>query len=758
MNIKDLLHLMIEKRASDLHLKEGRPPLLRIDGKLLPLDMSILSNSDLKEAIYFILDEKQRKKFEESNEIDAAYNLEGVARFRANAFRQMGKLEVVLRAIPIKIPTLEELNLPVILNEIALYPRGLVLVTGATGTGKSTTLAAMIDKINENYNCHIVTIEDPIEFVHSDKKASISQREVGLDTENFSTALKYVLRQDPDVILIGEMRDKETVATAISAAETGHMVFSTLHTIDTIQTINRILDFFPKEQQRQIAIQLADALRAVISLRLVAKADGAGRVPAVEIMVVTPTVSGYIEELKLNSIKDLIRDGGQFGMQTFDQSLISLYKKGLITLEEAKKNATSQQEIDLALKGISSSKASAQSILDSMLKEQTKKEFENQLKQGRSLLSAGNYKEAYEFYSKLRSKYPDNQEIAKAFEMIQQKLNSEQFQEQIKAIMLEGLNIYKKGNIKGAIVKWQEGLNLDPDNAQLKAYIKSAEEKIQVVGNITNLLNEGVEIYKTGKIEEAIKKWQEILKIEPNNSYAITYIESAKQKLKEIAGKKEQEELFNKGVEAFNAGNALEAISYLKRALNLNPNEEKIKQKYDEVYNNLMAETFGGTDVESAITAEAFQKGLVKFLEEDFITAIKEWKKAIEKRPLEKKLKDYLEKAKEILKKRLEDLMEKVDAYYRNNRIIDTLEKINEILKIDPTNEFALKYLRDIKPLVEQELQQMYKIGIDLYEQNKLKEAKEKFETILKIDPEHLSAKKRLEELNERIAKLKDLG
>ncbi len=758
MNIKDILHLMIEKRASDLHLKEGRPPLIRVDGRLLPLDMGILSNSDLKEAVYFLTDEKQRKKFEESNEIDLAYNLEGVARFRANAFRQMGKLEIVLRAIPIKIPSLEELNLPIILNEIALYPRGLVLVTGATGSGKSTTLAAMINKVNENYNCHIVTIEDPIEFVHADKKASLSQREVGLDTENFAIALKYVLRQDPDVILIGEMRDQETVATAISAAETGHMVFSTLHTIDTIQTINRILDFFSKEQQRQIAIQLANALRAVISLRLVSKADGTGRVPAAEVMVVTPTVRGYIEELKLNAIKDLIKDGGQFGMQTFDQSLISLYKKGLITLEEARRNATSQQEIDLALKGISSSRASAQSILDSMLKEQTKKEFENQLKQGKTLLSTGKFREAYEFYSKFRNKYPDNQEIAETLEMIQKKINNEQFREQIKAIIIEGLNIYKKGNIKGAIVKWQEGLNLDPDNVQLKTYIKSAEEKIQVVGNITNILNEGVEIYKTGRVEEAIKKWEEVLKIEPNNSQARTYIESARQKLKGLLEKKEQEELYNKGEEAFNAGKALEAIFYLKRALNFNLADEKIKKKYDEVYNSLMSETFGGTDVESAITAEAFRKGLIKFLEEDYISTIKEWKKAIEKRPLEKKLKDYLEKVKEILKKRLENLMEKVDEFYRENKIIETLEKINEILKIDPTNEFALKYLRDIKPLVEQETQRLYKVAIDFYEQNRLKEAKEKFELILKIDPEHLSAKKRLEELNERIEKLKDLG
>jgi twitching motility protein PilT len=758
MNIKDLLHLMIEKRASDLHLKEGRPPLFRIDGKLQPLDMAILSNTDLKEAIYFLTDEKQRKKFEDSNEIDLAYNLEGVARFRANAFRQMGRIEIVLRAIPIKIPTLEELNLPVILNEVALYPRGLVLVTGTTGSGKSTTLAAMINKINENYNHHIVTIEDPIEFVHSDKKSSISQREVGLDTETFASALKYVLRQDPDVILIGEIRDKETVTTALSAAETGHMVFSTLHTIDTIQTINRILDFFPKEQQRQVAIQLAGALRAVISLRLVTKADGIGRVPGVEVMIVTPTVRGYIEELKLNAIKDLIRDGGQFGMQTFDQSLISLYKKGLITIDEARKNATSQQEIDLALKGISSSKASAQSILDSMLKEQQKKEFDNLMKQGKTLLSSGRYKEAYEFYEKLLNKYPDNQDIKDTLNSIQQRLNKEQFQESIKAILAEGLNIYKKGNIKGAIVKWQEGLNLDPDNEQLKLYIKNAEEKIQVVGNITALLEEGVKIYSTGKVLEAIEKWKEVFKIEPGNLQAKNYIQTAEQKLEEIRKKKEIEELHSKGMEAFNSGNALEAISLLKRALNSKPNDENIKKDFDQVYKSLMSENFGGTDVEAAITMEAFQKGLEKFLEEDYLSTIKEWKKAIEKRPLEKKLKDYLEKVKEILKKRLEGLMERVDTYYRNKQIVNAMACINEILKIDPTNEFALQYLHDIKPLVENTTQEMYKEAMELYSQNKLKDTKEKLEQILKIDPNHVTAKKRLEEVNERIEKLKDIG
>lgn len=758
MNIRDLLHLMIEKRASDLHLKEGRPPLMRIDGKLIPLDMEILSNSDLKEMIYSIMDEKQRKKFEETNEMDLAYNLEGVARYRANVFRQMGKLEMVMRAIPIKIPSIEELNLPSILNEIALYPRGLVLVTGTTGSGKSTTLAAMINKINENYNNHIVTIEDPIEFVHSDKKSSISQREVGLDTESFGSALKYVLRQDPDVILIGEMRDMETVRTALSAAETGHMVFSTLHTMDTIQTINRILDFFPKEQQNQVRIQLAGTLRAVISLRLIKRSDGTGMVPAVEVMIVTPTVRGYIEEGKLGAIKDLIKDGAQYGMQTFDQSLINLYKKGLISLEEAKRNATSVQEIDLALKGITSSRASAQSILDSMLKEQEKKEFNNEIKKVKDLIEQKKTKEAYEALEKLYTKYPDNNEILEMFENIKRTINKQQYEQTLKDIILEGLNIYKKGNIQGAIVKWQEGLNIDPENQQLKSYIKSAQEKLETINNLPKILNEGLEIYKTGNIIGAINKWEEVLKIDPSNKQAINYITGAKQKLKELKLKKEIEELITKGNEEIEKNNDLAGLLLYKRALALNPANEALEKKIEEVKDKLLKQDFGGTDVEAALTAESFRKGIEYLFEEDYISAIKEWKKALEKRPLEKKLKDYIDIVKDILKKRLEELMEKTDLAYRERRFDETVDNINKILKIDPTNEFALKFLKDIKSMIDEEVQKKYKEAIDMIEAGRLKEAREILLYILKIDPNHISAKKRLEEVNESLSRLKDIA
>lgn len=757
MIIRDLLYLMIEKRASDLHLKEGRPPLLRIDGKLSALDMDILSNSDLKEMIYSICDEKQRKKFEETNEMDLAYNLEGVARYRANVFKQMGKLEIVMRAIPIKIPSIEELNLPSVLNEIALYPRGLVLVTGTTGSGKSTTLAAMINKINENYSKHIVTIEDPIEFVHSDKKSSVSQREVGLDTDSFGSALKHVLRQDPDVILIGEMRDNVTVGTALSAAETGHMVFSTLHTMDTIQSINRILDFFPKEQQPQIRVQLAGTLRAVVSLRLVKKTDGAGMVPAVEIMIVTSTIRGYIEEGKFGAIKDLIKDGNQFGMQTFDQSLISLHKKGLISLEEAKRNASSVQEIDLALKGITSSRASAQSILDSMLKEQSKKELNNELNRVKDLIIQNKTKEAYESLEKLYSKYPDNSEIMEMLENIKRTINKQQYERALKDIILEGLNIYKKGNIQGAIVKWQEGLNIDPQNQQIKSYIKSAQEKLEIINNLPNLLNEGIEIYKKGNINDAINKWEEVLKIDPGNKQAINYINGAKQKLKEIKLKKEIEGLLSKADEEINKNNNdLAGLLLYKRAQALNPNNQSIGKKIEEIKEKLIKQDFGGTDVEAALTAEAFKKGIEYLFEENYISTIKEWKKALEKRPLEKKLKDYIDIVKDILKKRLEELMAKTDLAYRDRRLDETIDNINNILKIDPTNEFALKFMRDIKPLIDEEVHKKYKEAIDLLESGRLKETKEILLYILKLDPNHMSAKKRIEEVNESLSRLKD--
>jgi twitching motility protein PilT len=331
---------------------------------MIPLELPNLTDKDTEQIALFLMNERQKAKFTDSNEIDLAYSPPGLVRYRVNVFRQKGSIEIIIRQIPMIIPDIQELLLPVSLNKIALEPRGLILVTGTVGSGKSTTIASMIKVINKELPDHIVTIEDPIEFIHSDINSSITQRELGIDTESYSVALKFVLRQDPDVIFIGEMRDIETVSAAITAGETGHLVLSTLHTIDATQTLDRMIDFFPSHQQEQIRQQLANIITAIISIRLVEKMDGKGRVPAVEVMVGTPTIRGLIRENRFGQIKGMIQQGSsQYGMQTFDQSLAELYRKKLISLEKAIAEATSPNDLKLILSGIVSSADSARETI-----------------------------------------------------------------------------------------------------------------------------------------------------------------------------------------------------------------------------------------------------------------------------------------------------------------------------------------------------------------------------------------------------------
>ncbi|HJS97828.1 MAG TPA: type IV pilus twitching motility protein PilT [Terriglobales bacterium] len=357
MNIDDLLRVAMERKASDLHLKVGNYPHLRIDGLLVPLsDQPRITAEEMLNMAFSIMSSRQKQKFKENNELDMAYGVAGLGRFRVNVFQQRGNVGVVLRVIPTKIRALDELYLPKIVEQICDMPRGLVLVTGVTGSGKSTTLAAMVDRINSTRAEHIITIEDPIEFLHRDKMGFVNQREVDVDTPSFASALRASLRQDPDVILVGEMRDLETIATALHAAETGHMVFSTLHTLDAVETINRIIAVFPPPEQKQIRTQLAATVRAVISQRLVRRADSEGRVPAVEVMIAT----AYVRECillpeKTRMIREAIAAGtSQYGMQTFDQSLWDLCQQNLITYEVALENASNADDFKLRAQGISS--------------------------------------------------------------------------------------------------------------------------------------------------------------------------------------------------------------------------------------------------------------------------------------------------------------------------------------------------------------------------------------------------------------------
>lgn len=365
MNIQDLLKLMVEREASDLHLKVGNPPVLRLNGALHLLnEMPRLKREDTVAIASQILNKKQKAEFNENFEIDFAYSVSGLGRFRCNAFLQRGSVGVVFRAIPRTILTVEELRLPLVLNHVALEPRGLILVTGITGSGKSTTLAAMIQHINQNRDAHIITIEDPIEYMHRDNRSLVNQREVGGDTKGFSVALRSALRQDPDVILVGEMRDRETIETAITAAETGHLVMSTLHTSDAMGTINRIISMFPAYQQGQIRMELAEVLKASLSMRLVRKKDGKGRVPAVEVLLVTDIIRQCIlEPEKTIKIPEYIEAGrSQYGMQSFDQALLALFKQDLITYEEALLHCTRPADFSLKVKGIQSTEESVESM------------------------------------------------------------------------------------------------------------------------------------------------------------------------------------------------------------------------------------------------------------------------------------------------------------------------------------------------------------------------------------------------------------
>jgi twitching motility protein PilT len=370
VHVNDILKVAAERKASDVHIKVGAHPVLRIDGKLQVMsEFKRLMQEDTIAMAFSMMSSRQKERFKNHLETDIAYSVPGLGRFRVNIFQQRGSVGLVLRLIPSRIQNFRELMLPPVLERICEEQRGLVLVTGTTGSGKSTSLASMIDYINSRRIEHIMTVEDPIEFLHRDKKSIINQREVDVDTKNFSGALRSALRQDPDVILVGEMRDYETIETALLAAETGHLVLSTLHTLDATETINRIISVFPPHQQKQIRIQLAAVLKSIISMRLLPRADGLGRVPAVEVLISTAYIRDCVENKeKTKLIRDAINAGtSQYGMQTFDQSLYLLYKNGLITLEEALRRATNPDEFRLKIQGIQSTSDVSREVMESEL-------------------------------------------------------------------------------------------------------------------------------------------------------------------------------------------------------------------------------------------------------------------------------------------------------------------------------------------------------------------------------------------------------
>jgi len=345
VHVDELLSLVVEKKGSDLHIAAGLPPIIRVDGDLLATNYEVLSEYDTQRLVYAILTDEQIRTFETTLELDCSYQLHQISRFRVNIFRDRGSVAGAFRVIPAKIPTIRELGLPLVLEDLSRRPRGLVLVTGPTGSGKSTSLAAMIGQINGERSAHIITIEDPIEYLHTHRKCVINQRELGMDTRGFPAALRASLREDPDVILVGEMRDLETMQLAITAAETGHLVFATVHTNNAAQTVDRIVDVFPPGQQAQIRIQLSNNLEAILSQQLLARAGTPGRICAMEIMVASSAIRNLIRESKAHQITSIIQTSAHLGMQTMDQCLRDLYQRGLITYEDAMARAMNVEEL-----------------------------------------------------------------------------------------------------------------------------------------------------------------------------------------------------------------------------------------------------------------------------------------------------------------------------------------------------------------------------------------------------------------------------
>ena len=344
--IDQLLEDLVLHNASDIHLRVGEPPAYRVYGELVRSEMPPLTSEELKKLLYSVMNEERRERFEKNWELDMSYSIQGVARFRISAFRQRGEIGAVLRVIPLKIKSMDEWGLPPVLKQFSTLPRGLILVTGPTGSGKSTTLAAMMDHVNETHRSHIITIEDPLEYVHQDKQSVVEQRELGVDTRSFASALSHVMRQNPDVIMVGELRDSETMSLAMSAAETGQLVLSTLHTMDASQTVGRIIDAFSPEEQSQVRLQLSTVLQGVVSQTLLRRTDSPGLVAAFEIMTCTPAIKSLIREGKTPQIYSLIQTGSRYGMQTLDQSLKDLLFKGIVSAEDALARSANPQEFE----------------------------------------------------------------------------------------------------------------------------------------------------------------------------------------------------------------------------------------------------------------------------------------------------------------------------------------------------------------------------------------------------------------------------
>lgn len=760
MHIQELLSVMVEKKASDIHIKVGRPPLLRVNGDLEPMEMAALTADQVADLAKQILSERQLQTFDLKNEIDTAYQWEGVARFRANIFRQKSQLSMVMRIIPTNIPSLDDLDVPEVYRKIATSERGLVLVTGSTGSGKSTSLAAMINEINVTSAEHIVTVEDPIEFVHTDKKSSVCQREVGLDTETFGSALRYLLRQDPDVILIGEMRDTETVRAAVSAAETGHMVFSTLHTMDAVQTLDRILDFFPSEQQPQIRQQLSVALKAVISQRLVLRADGTGRIPAAEVLVVTPTIKSLILENRFKSISQFIKDDEQEGMMTFDQCLVKLYRSGKITKETALNQASSPAEVELNLKGIVSSKASAQSVLSEMNASQVKEDVLRGLKRGADMLRKGLSDEAALEFKKVLRDDPANAEARAYLDQLEGRAQNDALGSQVKQVLRKGMELYQFDKIDEALKVWEEALKLDPASAQARSYIKAAQERKVAVARAQSLVANGVQAYQTGDLGAAVSLWEQALAADSHNEPAEQYLVEGRKQLKRREAEVEAKQHFVSGATFYQAGQVADAAREWSWALRILPDYPEAQEYLAQARAYVLAQPLADLDPaspDSSSIQASYAAAMEHFMGLRFKDALGMLNQAKAKRPTHAALGQMIDLAKQRQREFLDQFLAKGKLAMEAGDMVAAVGQWKLALKEAPDDPVARQVMAAAKPKIQTEVDKLYAAGSELFNKGLNQEAIAQFDRVISLDPSHEFAFKKREEAQEKILKLKGI-
>ncbi|MEK7477333.1 MAG: PilT/PilU family type 4a pilus ATPase [Candidatus Coatesbacteria bacterium] len=757
-----ILREAVSRKASDIHVKTGVPAYVRIHGSLSRYDDTVMTREAVDQMVLQLLDGDAEGRMKTRGEIDIAHTIAGVARFRCNIFRQRGSLEIIMRVVPYRIPTLEELGLPPALKHIALEARGLVLVTGITGSGKSTTVASMVQHLNESLPVHVVTIEDPIEFVYRDDKASISQREVGIDTESFHSALRFVLRQDPDVIVLGEMRDRETASTAITAAETGHLVFSTLHTADAVQTIDRVIDLFPPEQQDQMRHQMSVVMKGTISMRLLPRIDGKGLAPAVEVMINTPAIKALIEENKLSEIRSHIAEGAsQYGMQTFDQSILALYKSGVITKEVALDEATSPAELELAMRGITSGTASASSFIkrgEDNYYQQKSKDF---YARARRLFSQDLVEDALREVRRALVDWPDYPDAKALLGEIEERMKRTKDKGAVEPFIKKGLELVTQDRIEEALAVFNQGLAQDPGNEKLLTMKKAAEEKGARVRGIKPLMEKAVGLLTQGQWAEAKTALNEVLEKDPGNSEALDRFSELLVAQGRQQMTAEIDELAVRAEAAQGEKRWFEAVALWNLVREIQPDHQKAMTRVAEAGAQIKMMGVPGLTGGQPWTAsviQMFERGLGQFLGGQTLACLAEWRQVGVRVPQAADLlATNIQKVEALHAEHVSYHTDRAKALYEQGDLGRALAQLRHALQVDPQAGEARSLWEVQSSLGESAVKRFLSDAAQWETMDRMRAALFCIERAYEIDPTREGLKNRVADTRARLAKLREI-